>query len=85
MPAFRIIHVEPTTQFTLYHLDTPKLGVTAIVSFRAAPTELEPTLTTVHRNRLCFDFEIETSRAAPHDDPRLQTAAEIRALTLSHR
>ncbi len=85
MSTFHITHVEPTTTFTLFHLDVPKQGVTAIVSFRDAPNELEPTLTTVHRKRLGFDFEIDSGRTPHSDDPRLQTACEIRTLTLPSR
>lgn len=82
--SFRITHVEATPSFTLYHLDAPKQGTTAIVFLRSAPVELEPTLATLHRQGVPFDFEIEPW-ASPPGDPRLRTACRIRALTVSPR
>lgn len=82
--SFCITHVEPTSTFTLYHLDAPKQGATAIVFLHSAPVELEPTVATLHRHGLRFDFEIDPWPAPP-GDPRLRTACRIRALTLSPR
>jgi len=82
--SYCITHVEPTPSYTLYHLDAAKQGVTAIVFLRAAPVELEPTLATLHRQGLRFDFEIDPWPTPPRD-PRLRTACRIRALTLSPR
>ncbi len=82
MSSFSITHIEPTSTFTLYHLDAPKRGVTAIVFFRHGPSELEPTLATLAQHRQRFDFEIEPSSSPPGSDPRLRRACRIRAVTL---
>lgn len=85
MSSFSITHIEPTSTFTLYHLDTPKRGATAIVFFRHGPSELEPTLATLAQHRLRFDFEIEPGSSPPDSDPRLRRACRIRAVTLCPR
>lgn len=79
--SYRITHIEPTSAFTLYHLDSPKQGATAIVFFRAAPAGLEPTLAALFHQRLRFDFETE-SDGPLGDDPRLRCACRVRAVTL---
>ncbi|MCA9649509.1 MAG: hypothetical protein KC501_06345 [Myxococcales bacterium] len=84
MPAvFHITHVEATARFVLYHLDAAKEGASAIVSFRHAPTELEPTLAMLHRWGRGFDFEIDP-HPVTEDDPRLRGACRIRALVMGH-
>ena len=82
--SFFVTRVEPTPTFTLYHLDSPKRGATAIVFFRDRPADLEPSLATLARNRQRFDFEAEPG-AVDDPDPRLRTACRIRALTLCTR
>lgn len=84
MPTvFHITHIEATPRFVLYHLDGAKQGIDAIVSFRRAPEQLEPTLAMLHRRHVGFDFEIETEpNEWPFEDPRLRTACRVRALTL---
>lgn len=81
--SFCITHVEPAPGFTLYHLDAPKRGATAIVFFREGPADLEPSLATMARHRLRFDFEVEPQAPPAGHDPRLRHACQIRALTLS--
>lgn len=83
--SFAITHIEPTPTFTLYHLDTPKRGATAIVFFRHGPTDLEPSLAMLAQHRQRFDFEVESAPVSDETDPRLRTACRIRALTLSSR
>ncbi|MEM9456647.1 MAG: hypothetical protein AAGF11_20885 [Myxococcota bacterium] len=83
--SFTITHIEPTPTFTLYHLDTPKRGATAIVFFRHGPTDLEPSLAMLAQARQRFDFEVEPVPVSDDADPRLRTACRIRALTLSSR
>lgn len=80
--VFHITRIEPTPRFVLYHLDAAKSGATAIVSFRTAPGDLEPTLATLHRQRVGFDFEIDPAPLPACDDPRLKDACQIRALTV---
>lgn len=83
--SFAITHIEPTSTFTLYHLDTPKRGATAIVFFRDGPSGLEPSLATLAEHHQRFDFEVDPSAPLDDTDPRLRTACQIRALTLSPR
>ncbi len=80
--SFSITHIEPTETFTLYHLDTPKQGATAIVFFRCEPADLEPSLATLAHARRRFDFEVETEPEPLEQDLRLRTACRIRSLTL---
>jgi len=82
---FHITRIEATQGFVLYHLDTPKQGHTAIVSFRGTRDDLEPTLATLHRHQAGFDFEIDSSplpETDDPDDPRLRAACRVHALTL---
>lgn len=83
--SFSITHIEPTSAFTLYHLDAPKRGATAIVFFRDGPADLEPSLATLARHKQRFDFEPDPIPSSREPDPRLRTACHIRALTLSPR
>lgn len=82
---FRIVRIESTSGFVLYHLDSPKQGHTAIASLRGRPCELAPTLASLYRNREGFDFEIEPGALPTEvvDDPRLRTACCVRSLTLN--